>query len=217
MHQHQLLTFASKFELMGSPILSEKSFSTPDYELELLCFRSPSKALRRLTDRQLEHLKQHYITVESLRRQDLGDLDRFIQVWYRCRKDKTDFHCREYRRSNSTRLNHLACIEQTVDANARFAEGVREYHPVARYFYVYVEFYCVHTFRGKAYMLMYSSHRQIDEHDALVEDRGRGVSGFQDITVLRHLCVKVTGHGGKVYFVDVSEVMEERLRDELMD
>ena len=50
----------------------------------------------------------------------------------------------------------------------------------------------------------------------LVEDMGPHHDGFQDITVLHHLCAKVTGFGGKVYFVNDQETMEERLQEALL-
>ena len=64
-------------------------------------------------------------------------------------------------------------------------------------------------------MLMYSSYRNVDVHDGLVEDLGPRCDGFQDIQVLQHLCAKVRGHAGKIYFVDDQDVMEERLRKDL--
>ena len=84
----------------------------------------------------------------------------------------------------------------------------------ARY-YVYIQFFWVRTFRNAPTMLMYSSYRNVDVHDGLVEDLGPRCDGFQDIQVLQHLCAKVRGHAGKIYFVDDQDVMEERLRKDL--
>ena len=84
-------------------------------------------------------------------------------------------------------------------------------------FYAYVQFYCVHAFRETPQMLMYSKYRKVSIHDGLVEDLRHQCDEFQDIRVLQHLCVRVTGAEGKTYFVDEKEVMEKRLRDALVD
>src|SRR5438046_2888396 len=125
-------------------------------------------------------------------------MDPHVQIWHRCRVDKTTFHCVDYQWKNSTRLNHLVCVEQQVDANANYSYRTRPELMISRRFYAYVKFYCVHTFRGNTQMLMYSSYRKVQVHDVLVEDVGAHHDGFQDIRVLQHLCAKVTAHGGKV-------------------
>ena len=106
-----------------------------------------------------------------------------------------------------------------VDANARFRHGTRDVCMVQQKFYVYIHFFCVHVFRGIPHMLMYTGYRNIEIHDVegLIEDLGHQLDGFQDIMVLRHLCAKVTGHGGKVYFVDEPDVMQKRLEEALLD
>jgi len=48
-------------------------------------------------------------------------MDNTVDVWLRCRIDKTYFHSEQYQHANSTRLNHLVCVEQYVDANANFS------------------------------------------------------------------------------------------------
>src|SRR5579859_7498570 len=113
---------------------------------------------------------------------------------------------------NSTRLNYLACTDEQVDANARFGHHARPERMVSRLFYVYIQFYAVHVFRGSEKMLMYSGYRKTDIHNGLVEDKGHHLFGFRDIQVLDHLCARVTGAEGKVYFVDERETMEKRLR-----
>jgi hypothetical protein len=62
-------------------------------------------------------------------------------------------------------------------------------------------------------MLMYSQYHDVKLHHGLVEDEGSSHHGFQDITVLQHLCAKVLGHGGKTYFVDAPEVTEQALKN----
>lgn len=216
MHQHQLLTLMSRFQFLQRPLASETdNFETKEYGKDY-SFLPPCKGQRELTSTEFDHLKQHYITMYSLPSQAFVRMDRSVQIWHRCRVDKTIYHCSNNQRKNSTRLNHLVCIEQTVDANARFRHGVRPELMVPREFYAYVHFYCVHIFRGQPHMLMYSSYRKIAVHDGLVEDLGPHRDGFQDIRVLQHLCAKVTGYGGKVYFVDEPEVMEDRLREALL-
>ena len=68
-------------------------------------------------------------------------------------------------------------------------------------------------------MLGYSAYLKTRLHSelALVEDLGHHVYGFHDIRVLQHLCARVEGHGGRVYIVDSPEMMEEYLRDALLE
>jgi hypothetical protein len=217
MHQHQLLTYMSRFNFLEKSVDSKtECFAAEDYG-ELYSFMSP-RPRRRLTDTEFKYLKQHYVTVYSIPNPSRAfvDIDCTVQIWYRCRVDKTIYHCSNYQRRNSTRLNHLVCLEQTVDANANFSYLVRPERMVPREFYAYVHFYCVHTFRGNPHMLMYSSYRRVAFHDGLVEDLGHQHDGFQDVRVLQHLCARVTGYGGKVYFVDAPDVMEGRLREALL-
>lgn len=115
---------------------------------------------------------------------------------------------------NSSRLNHLVCIEESVDANARYRYGVRQEIMVPQKYYVYVNFYCVHRFLGVRHMLMYSSYRKVDVHDGLVEDKGSQHNAFHDIRVIQHLYARVAGYRGRVFFVDEPEVMEECLRQD---
>ena len=42
------------------------------------------------------------------------------------------------------------------------------------------------------------------------------LDGGPDVTAIQHLCAKVIGANGDTYFVDDKELMEERLRDELL-
>ena len=104
-----------------------------------------------------------------------------------------------------------------MDANARFQYGTRPEHMVDDYFYTYVQFYCTHTFLGKTNMLMYSGYRKTEEYRGLVEDKGHWMYGFQDVTVLQHLCAKVSLVGGKTFIIDAPEMMEQRLREDLLD
>ena len=169
---------------------------------------------------QFKHLQQHYMTIyelASLHDPELVNMENSVQIWYRCTVDKTDYHSALYQRSNSTRINNLVCIEQTVDANANYSYRVRPEHMIPLEFYAYVQFYCVHAFREAPQMLMYSKYRKVRIHDGLVEDLRHHCDGFQDIRVLQHLCARVTGAEGKTYFVDEKEVMEKRLRDALVD
>ena len=83
-------------------------------------------------------------------------------------------------------------------------------------FYGYILFYCVHNFRDRDHMLAYVNWRKVRIHDGLVEDLGEHVYGFQDIIAIDHLCAKVHGANGKIYFVDDPELVEERLRESLL-
>jgi len=220
MHQHQLLALTSKIEFLdATPPLKARSFTDDEYGT-LYSFLTSRQSAQQLTATQLKHLRNHYITVFSISNRhdlELDNMEQSVQIWLRCRVDKTIFHCERYRRQSSTRLNHLACREQMVDANQNYSYRSRPEHMVPAKFYAYIQFYCVHLFRGTYQMLMYSSYRKTEVHDGLVEDKGPLYDGFQDIRVLQHLCAKVKGHGGKIYFVDAPKVMEERLREDLLE
>jgi len=217
MHQHQLLAFGCKIGLIPAtfnPLLT--GFTAESYT-PLYSLLPPTKASSTLTPTQFKHLQQHYMTVHlitSLQHPELVNMDHNIQIWYRCRVDKTIFHCRQSERRNSTRLNYLLCIEQDIDANANFSYRTRPERMVPAKFYVYVEFYCLHYFRGPQ-LLMYSEYRKVDVHDGLVEDKGHHLWGFQDIRVIQHMCARVQAAEGRVYFVDERETMEQRLREAL--
>ena len=66
-------------------------------------------------------------------------------------------------------------------------------------------------------MLGYSAYLKTRLHYelALVEDLGHHVKSFADITVMSHLCARVTGYQKKTYFVDSPDVMEKRLHQAL--
>jgi hypothetical protein len=218
MHQHQLVSFATKYRFFDSPNRPSepKSFTTARYAENMLSFLSPVKKIRKLTPGQKRHLQEHYRTeyeIPNFRDEDLANIDEQVEVWHRCRRDNTIFHCAEYRRINSTRLSHLARIQQLVDRNATRSSRTHPEVLEPKPFYVYIQFFCVHTFRTNTHMLMYSQYRNVTEHHGLVEDVGARNTGFQDIEVLESLCAKVPGHGGKSYFVDDQEVMEDRLLD----
>lgn len=219
MEQHQLISFGEKFGLFTSYASEDpkKEFRLDDPDYENYAFLPPLRSRRRfLTGIQIKHLQQHYRTVHdipSLQDRRLKNIDSHVQVWHRCcDKDNTIFHCEESRITNSTRLNHLARISQTIDRNAHIREGTRPVNMVEENFYVYIKFFCVHYFEGRPYMLMYSECRRTHETNGLVKDTGHWVNGFQDVTVLRNLCAKHTRENGTVYFIDAGEMMEQRLR-----
>ena len=217
MHQHQLLGFGSRIGLIPSREIAPSLtiFRAADYD-SAYSFLPPQKSRRKLTDLEFKHLQQHYKTeyeIPSINDSpDLVHMDHYIDVWHRCCVDNVVYHCDSYQRKNSTRLNHLACIEEQIDANARFSHRSRPERMVSQLSYVYIQFYAVHVFRGSSKMLMYSEYRKTNIHDGLVEDKGRHLFGFQDIQILDHLCARVKGAEGKVYFVDERETMEKRLR-----
>jgi hypothetical protein len=217
MHQHQLVAFTTKYRFFAGPNSTSQAprFTETRYDEEdKYSFLSPVKRRRTLTKSQLKHLQQHYLTeyeLPNIRHPDLTNIDEEIQVWYRCQFDQIIFHCEEYRRSNSTRLSSLACIQQTVDQNASFSSATRPERMVLKYFYVDVKFYCVHKFRGRTHMLMYSQYRNVREENGLVVDRGGLNHGFQDVTVLHRLCARVPGAGGHMYIVDDHGVLQEHL------
>ena len=226
MHQHQLLSFATKFGYFNTRTASSDppSFTAGgcyvDPEFFTYHFLSPVKTggHRKLERSQLRHLQEHYLTIHSINNihdDELTNMDDRVQVWHRCRQNKTVYHCAEYQSQSTKRLSHLACIRQSIDKNAARSADTHPEEMHLAYFYVYIQFFCVHTFRGQTSMLMYSQYRKVGEHDGLVQDIGVHNTGFQDITVLAHLCAKVRGHAGKIYLVDDQNVMEERLLKEI--
>jgi len=216
MHQHQLLAFSSKFGIIPPEEPSPPVSFTADGNTSTDYSFHSKKGRRTLTNTQLKLLQQHYMTIHSIARisddPELVNIEPHIEIWHRCRVDGIIYHCKESQRRNSTRLNHLACIEEQIDLNARFSYNARPENMAPKLFYVYVQFYGVHQFRGQQQMLMYSEYRKVDEHDGLVEDKGHHHFGFQDICVLDHLCARVPGAREKVYFVDERDTMEARLR-----
>ena len=112
-----------------------------------------------------------------------------------------------------TRLRHRQKfgIRDTPDLSPAVEEGTRPENMVAEDFYAYVQFYCAPHFQGQPHMLMYTSYRNVNIYNGLDEDKGHKVEGFQDISVLEHLCTKVTRKDGKVIIVDSSAKMEEHL------
>ena len=222
MHQHSLYTFAMKFGFFKSrttpsalPTFTIPKWIEEDDDGPACQFLSPIKsAPRRLSDLQLRHLREHYLTVyelASLQDEELRNIDQAVQIWHRCQKKGTFYHCSEYQRENSTRLSHLACLKQQIDRNATRSARTHDEVMVDAFFYVYINFFCVHTFRNETNMLLYSQYRKFREHDGLVEDLGAHVYGFQDVEVLHHLCAKVQAHCGKIYIVDDQNHMEDRL------
>ena len=176
MHQHQLLVYATRFNLFPPhPPSNAPSYTAPGYDAEMHTFLPPVESVRQLSTLQFKHLQQHYKTVHdsaSLQDREPVNMDPTIQVWRRYRQDKTIFHCVENRRRNSTRLNHLACFRQTINKNARFSYQTRPEQMEFEDFYVYIEFYCVHMFRGLPSMLEYGRYHKVSIHDGLVEDLG---------------------------------------------
>jgi hypothetical protein len=224
MYQHSLTSFGRMFGLVPPKrMVSSLEFQHPEYGSEYALMGHPRSAPLRLTQLQLAHLRQFYFTryseFGSAHHADLVNMDKEVKLYYRCRVEKTIYHCKCYNRINSTRLNYLACIEEQVDRNAHVSVGVRPEEMVPERSYVYIDFFCLHTLRGQPHMLMYTSYRNTKVHDGLVQDLGHKHNGFQDIRILEHLCARVTcgkdEKNKKVYFVDPGEIMEERLRKAL--
>src|SRR5438552_10799194 len=121
MHRHQLLSFATNFGYFNTGItLSEPlSFTAGDNyvdsEIFTFHFLSPVKkgGDRKLQRLQLRHFREHYKTVHSI--DDIHDgaltfIDDTVQVWHRCRQNKTIYHCAEYQCQSTICLSHLAYI-----------------------------------------------------------------------------------------------------------
>jgi len=221
MHQHQLVNFACKFGMVPvSKRSDEESFTAEGYTNEWAVYSFLSKKGRRaLTPTQLMHLQRHYKTIFAVDGvfddRKLVEMDKYIQIWHRCRVGREEFHCREYEQPKATRLNHLACITEWIDLNARVSYQKRPEKMASQPEYVYIQFYGVHQFEGRARMVMYSEYRKVEIHNGLVEDMGSRFYGFQDVQVLDHLCARVPGAGNKIYFVDDRITMEGRLRHAL--
>ena len=60
-------------------------------------------------------------------------------------------------------------------------------------------------------MLMYSDYRTTQLYQGVVQDEDHDIYGFQDVTVLKHLCAKVTVSGGKLFIIDAPDTMEGHL------
>jgi hypothetical protein len=218
MHQHELISFATKFGFFGSsnltlpnPTAIFKYDQYPDHQL-----LSPVKKAWKMTKLQQKHLREHYRTqyeIPEIHDESLLKIDDHIQVWHRCQWDHVVFHSEEYRRHNTTRLSHLACITESIDRNARFRPGVRPEVMVLQNFYIYIQFFGVHYFRGSPHLLMYSQYINVKEHHGLVEITGLKNRGFQDVTILQHLCAKIEGFGNKEYIIDDHDALQDRLLD----
>jgi len=214
MHQHQLLSFASKLVSGRSENNNAKSFSTPTYSPDQFLTVQPVHSLSNV---EFKRLNEHYFTVYEAELETRGNpvlrnMERTVQVWHRCCVDGVIFHCKQYQRRNSARLNHLACICQQVDLNANFSRNTWPEVMVDQLHYVEIHYFCVHIFHGVPHMLMFSTYRNTNVHDGLVEDRGKKNDGFQDIRTLQHVCGKVQSKG-KTYIVDNLETLAERLQD----
>ena len=215
--QQQSLAFAEQFGWVTESSSEDKGYRAPGYQ-KIYVFLQLKREHYPLSAIQITHLHKHYMTVydiPTITNPELRQMDTQVQLWYECRVDNTIFQCHRSHRQDSTRLNNLACIAQLEDRNARFSDAVRDRDFQETDWYVYVQFYCVHEFRGRHHMLMYSSYRRTVVVDGLVEDKGHRCDGFQDICVLQHLCAKITRQNGKVYFMDGSEKMEERICESL--
>jgi hypothetical protein len=236
MRQHALLSFASKFGCLPSRATAgggnNDNDEIPDGEhnddnsedediYKDYLFRPPSPTSNhRLTNTEFHHLQQHYGAMysnpndaERLAPNELKEMDRHVKIWHRCSYGKTVFHCHEYRRRNSTRLNNLVRLKQLIDRNAHVRYGTRDEDMADDYSYVYIQFFCEHNFRNKPRMLAYSEYRKVGVHTeaAIVEDLRHQRYSFHDVTVIQHLCAKVVTKK-KTYFIDSQEAMVERLR-----
>jgi hypothetical protein len=58
---------------------------------------------------------------------------------------------------------------------------------------------------------MYSQYIDVKEHHGLVEITKLKSFGFQDVTVLQHLCAKVSRYENKEYIVDDHNALQDRL------
>lgn len=172
----------------------------------------------RLTGLYLTQLRRHYQTNEHLvgNHPDLLNINPEVLKFVRCRDDKTWYQSKEYR-EDAARLNHLVCVEMEVDLNENFSYAVRQERMAKKKFYVEIEFFAVHVFRGKKNMLLFSKSRKVDVNaqHGLVEDKGEGSLGCQDVGVLSYLCGRIRGDRGKVYILEGADALEERLRDAL--
>jgi hypothetical protein len=207
MHQHQLISFATKFRFFNSPNPQPEPdnpqnptaiFKHAQYPNHHLLSPVQKSRKRKMTKLQQRNLQEHYRTqyeIQDLHDTSLVNIDNHVQVWHRCEWDQAVFHCEEYRRHCTTRLSHLACIVESVDKNARFRTGIRPEEMVLKNLYIYIKFFCVHSFRGSPHLFMYSHYINVKEHHRLVEIMGLKNQGFQGVTVLQHLCTKVPGYG----------------------
>lgn len=175
----------------------------------------------RLNGLYLTQLRRHYQTNERLvaNHPDLLNISPEVLKFVRCRDDKMEYQSKEYSEARgAVRLNYLACVEMEVDRNENFSYAVRQEEMAEAKFYAEIEFFAVHEFRGKRNMLMFSKFRKVDvnKRHGLIEDKGEGALGCQDVGVLSHLCGRIQGDGGRVYILEGADALENRLRDALV-
>ncbi len=220
--QHQLISFAKKVGL----ITTDSSEDDPDWFKSVdypgIVFlphprRRPQRCL--LNGLYLTQLRRHYQTNGRLEanHSDLLNIDPVVLKFVHCRDDKTEYQSKEYS-AGAARLNYLVCVEMEVDLNENFSYAVRQERMAEKRFYVEIEFFAVHEFRGKKNMLMFSKFRRVLENkrNALIEDKGEGALGCQDIGVISYSCGRIQGDGGKSYISETADALEERLRDALV-
>jgi hypothetical protein len=219
--QHQLISFAKKVGLIKMDPSEDDPdwFKSDDYP-GIVFLPHPQRHPQRcrLNGLYLTQLRRHYETNERLmaNHPDLLNINPEILKFVRCRDDRTKYQSKEYS-ADAARLNYLVCVEMEVDLNENFSYAVRQERMAKRTFYIEIEFFAVHEFRGKKNMLIFNKFHKVDisKGHGLIEDKGERALGRQDVGVLSYLCGRIQGDGGKVYILEGADALEERLRDAL--
>ena len=219
--QHQLISFAKKVGLIKMDPSEDdpNSFKSDDYP-GIVFLPHPQRHPQRcqLKGLYLTQLQRHYETNARLvaNHPDLLNINPEVLKFVRCRDDRMEYQSKEYS-GNAARLNYLVCIKMEVDLNENFSYAVRQERIAKRKFYVEIEFFVVHEFRGKKNMLMFSKSRKVDisKGHSLIEDKGERALGCQDVGIFSNICGRIQGDGGKVYILEGSDALEECLRDAL--
>jgi hypothetical protein len=214
----QCLAFAEKFHFTTPSVPNPiREFRAPQYPNDFAFFYLRNKHYQ-LTETELKSLQGYYRAKYDIpmgANHEFKEMKRTIQLWHAFRNGDITFRCERARRQDSTRLNHLAHLVTLEDANKHVRDGVRErnFQPLEEY--AYIQFFAVHQFQNETNMLLYNFYRKIEVVEGLVRDMGFRNRGWADVETLKHLCAKVNGKDGWVYFVDDPEKIVERLRKSL--
>jgi hypothetical protein len=214
----QCLAFAEKFQFtvpsIPDPVQEYRGSQYPD---EFAFFNCRNESYR-LMETELKALQGYYRAKYDIvvgMNDEFREMRCMVQLWHGFRNGDITFRCERARRQDSARLNNLAHFETLEDANKHIRDGVRErnFQPLEEY--GYIQFFAVHQFRDDSNMLFYSLYRKTEVIDGLVRDLGYRSRGWADVETLKHLCAKVSGKDGWVYFVNEPEKMVERIRKSL--
>ena len=122
-----------------------------------------------------------------------------VQVWYRCRVDKTIFHCAHPSQKFQPPIIWSVCTGYRLNANFREGTVTRTY--LREYFYATPNLLRA-SLPERVHMLMYSSGIIVNAHDGWWEDKGHRPMDFKILGRLKKLLqAKVTREDGKLFLL----------------